>query len=92
MPIPKRDIRRCLMKKFHFQEVPSSKHEAVALFVGEKKVATARFSRSHRELSDNILRLIAREIWVNLGYLKRTYDCTKSCQDYLDRLRETDHL
>lgn len=92
MPISKRDLRRSLIKKFYFQEVPGSRHEAVALFVGDEKVATARFLRSHTEISDNILTLIAREIWVNLGYLKRMYDCTRSRQDYLDRLRETGHL
>jgi len=68
MPIPKRDLRRCLIGKFHFQVVPGSRHEAVALFVGDVKIATARFSRSHAELNDSILTLIARELWVNLGY------------------------
>ena len=92
MPIPKRDLRRCLTSKFHFQEVPGSKHEALALLVGDVKIATARFSRSHAELSDSILTLIARELWVNLGYLKRMVECTRSFQDYLDRLRETGHL
>lgn len=92
MPIPKGKLRRCLVQKFRFQEVPGSRHEAVALFADDKKIATARFSRSRTEIDDNVLTLIARELWVNLGYLKRMYDCTKGYQDYLDRLRKTGHL
>lgn len=92
MPIAKRDLRRCLMRKFHFEEVSGNPHEAISFFVGDKKVATARFSRSHQEINDTILRLIAREIWVQLGYIKKMCRCTKSHEDYLEHLRENGHL
>jgi hypothetical protein len=92
MPIAKRDLRECLMQKFGFQEVQGARHEAVALFVSGKKVATARFSRSHATIDDTILQMIAREIWVQTGYLKKMYGCTKSRNDYLDLLGETGHL
>ncbi len=92
MPIPKSKLRKCLIKKFGFEEVRGSKHEALALFIDGQKVATTRFSRSHKEISDTILKMMAREIWVQLKYLKEMYSCTKNPDDYLTFLRETDHL
>jgi hypothetical protein len=92
MPIPKRNLRRCLIHKFHFEEVSGTKHEAVALFVDGRKIATTRFSSSHRDIDDTILRQIARQIWVQLGYLKKMYDCTKNPEDYHEHLRRTGHL
>ncbi|HNS45184.1 MAG TPA: hypothetical protein PKH37_08160 [Alphaproteobacteria bacterium] len=92
MPIKKHDLRQCLLQKFRFEEVPGSKHEAVSLFVDDKKVATTRFSRAGKDISDQLLRLIAREIWVQLGYLKEMYDCTKSRDDYLQHLQNSEHI
>ncbi len=92
MPIPKKDLRRRLIKKFHFQQVSGSRHEAVALFVDGRKVATTRFSRSGKDVSDKILSLIARQIRVNLGYLKQMHGCTKGSDDYMDHLRKTGYI
>lgn len=92
MPIPKQDLRRCLIKKFGFEAVEGSKHEAVALFLDDHKVATTRFSRSQRDIPDTILGIIAREICVQLGDLKSMYGCSLSREDYLELLRRTDHL
>ena len=92
MPIPKEDLRRCLIRKFGFEETEGSKHEAVALYIDGYKVATTRFSRSHGQISDPILTQIAQQIWVQLGYLKKMVECTKSKDDYLAHLRNTDHL
>jgi len=92
MPIEKDALRSCLMRKFGFEEVEGSKHEAVALFIEGRKIATTRFSRSHRNISDKILGLIAREIWVQSGYFRQMYSCTKDPDDYLRHLQETGHI
>lgn len=92
MAISKNDLRKCLLKKFEFQEVSGSKHEAVSFFVHGKKVATTRFSRSHRDLSDKILRLIARELWVQLSDLKEMYRCTKGPDEYVAHLKRNGYL
>lgn len=92
MAISKNDLRKCLLKKFGFQEVAGSKHEAVSLFVNGKKVATTRFSRSHRDLSDKTLRLIARELWVQLSYLREMHGCTKGLDEYLSHLEKYGYL
>jgi len=92
MPIQKRDLRQCLTGKFGFEEVEGSRHEAVTLFIEGRKIATARFSRSHSDVGDEILGLIAKEIRVQLNFLKRMYGCTKSRDDYLNHLRDTGYL
>lgn len=92
MPIKKRDLRRCFLQKFGFEEVAGSRHEAVALIIGGRKVATTRFSRGHREIGDKVLTMIAREIGVPLGYLKRMHDCTRDRSEYLSHLRNTGRL
>jgi hypothetical protein len=91
MPKAKRDLRRCLIRKFGFSEVAGSKHEALALIVDERKVATTRFSRSWREIDDSMLRQIARELWVSSRELKQMCDCTIDRDGYLQKLRSEGH-
>ncbi len=92
MAIAKNDFRKCLLKKFEFQEVSGRKHEALSFFVNGKKVATTRFSRSHKVISDSILRQIARQLWVQLSYLKQMYGCTKGADEYLVHLKKNGYL
>ena len=92
MAIGKDDLRTCLIDKFGFTPVPGTKHRAVSLFIEGRKVATTRFSGSHVTLSDNILLMIGREIWVLSGELKRMYGCTMSRADYLAELRAQHRL
>lgn len=78
-------LRSCLIRKFGFKEVEGSKHDAVTLYEDGRKVATTRFSRSKKikELDNQILKLIARELWVQTNYLKKMYGCTISKEEYL---------
>jgi len=92
MPIDKKDLRRCLVQKFGFQDVPGTKHDAVALFVKDRKVATTRFSRGRDTINPAILSQIAKQIWVQLSYLQGMYDWHNSCEDYLELLRHNDRL
>ena len=92
MPIPKTELRKCLIDKFGFEEVYQTKHEAVALFVKGKKVATTRFSHGQNEIDDDILGLIARQIRVQLGYLKKMCNCNKSKEEYLSLLKNSGFL
>jgi hypothetical protein len=92
MSIRKTELQKILTQKFGFTEVPGSRHEALALFVDGYKVATVRFSRSHKEISDPIFRLLARECWVQSGYLREMVQCSKSHSDYLDYLQKNGYL
>jgi hypothetical protein len=92
MAIAKDDLRTCLINKFGFTPVPGTNHRAVALFINGRKVATTRFSGSHVTLSDDILLMIGREIWVQMGELKKMYGCTIGSEDYRARLRDRKHI
>jgi len=92
MPINKLDLQTCLRTKFGFEVVEGSLHDAMALFYNGKKVATARFSRGQREIYDDILTIMARELFVNLGYIKRMKGCTKSRDDYIAHLQSINKL
>lgn len=92
MAISKRELNRCLKQKFDFQEVPGSRHEALSLIVDGRKVATVRFSRSHKEISNTILRLIARECWVQTSYLKGMISCDISQEAYMAYLLDDGYL
>jgi hypothetical protein len=87
----KRKIKRELMRKFRFEEVSRKRHQAVAFFYGGKKVATMGFSRSSGTNIDDpaLLGQMAREVRVGqLRFFKEMIDCTKSYEDYIDRLRQ----
>lgn len=88
MALEKIEVKRALRGKFGFVEVPGSKHEAMSLFFEEKKVATARFSRGHRDIHDGILNQIAHAIGVNLGIFKGMVECTVDMEEYIRMLRQ----
>jgi hypothetical protein len=93
MPRKKRDVKRKLISKFHFEERPGSKHECLSLVIDGKKYATTRFSRGHSEITDGVLTEISKQLFVyNLGFLKEMLDCTKSRSDYLNRWNQNKHL
>ena len=92
MSIPKKKLKKKLLKKFGFFEEPKSKHEAVSLIVDGKTVATTYFSRSHVDIDDTLLGKNANQLAVRLGYLKEMYSCTKSKDDYLSLLQNEGHL
>ena len=92
MAIKKRDLYQCLLTKFGFEEVSGSRHEAVAIVVEGRKIATTRFSRAGHEICNQILTMMARQLWVQLGFLKKMYGCSKDRDDYLDHLRRTNRF
>jgi hypothetical protein len=92
MAIKTRDLRKCLITKFGFEPVGGTKHEAVALIVDGRKVATTRFSFSSPEIRDNLLSRIADQVRVDLQTLKRMCECTVSAEEYRVRLRQSGYM
>jgi len=94
MPISKARVRRQLLQKFGFEEVRGSRHEAIAFFYDGQKVATTRFSRgSRREIDDDLLKVMAREVRVsNLSFFKGMIDCPKSLDDYIEKLKQGGYI
>ena len=94
MPISKKEIKKGLSGKFGFREVEGSRHEAIAFFYNEQKIATTRFSRGGSDdIGDMLLKVMAREIRVQrLSFLKEMIGCTKNLNDYINLLREEGYL
>jgi hypothetical protein len=90
MPRPARDVKAALSTKFDFVPAPnkSPDHEWFALEIeGAQKVAT-KFSRGEREVDDWLLGQIAKQLLVRRAYLDEMIDCTKSRDEYYQKLRE----
>ena len=94
MPITKRQFRRCLKRKFGFEEVAGSKHEALSLIVSGKKVATTRFSRSRsgQDIGSTLLSQMAGQLWVNSMILQQMYSCDVDRDEYLKLLQQQGRL
>ena len=89
MPFNKRDFIATLERKFGFEQVDGSDHDAYAFFYDGRKIATTRFSRSHRDIDDTLLTQIARQIRVHdRKFLNEMVSCTRSREDFLQRLRD----
>lgn len=94
MPIKRRDLRRALMRKFHFEEIHKTKHDSYELLYREKKIAITYLSRGHREVHDSILKQMANQIGVSLNTFKGMVGCTIEYEEYLSTLyqREPDRF
>ena len=92
MAIKKRTLIRTLETKLGFVFIGGAKHDAYTCVVSGKRIATARVSRGHKEISDSILRQIAKQLWITLAELKRLIDCSMTLDEYLERLRQQGKL
>jgi hypothetical protein len=90
MPRPARDVKNALEAKFHFAAAPNKNpdHQWLALEIEGAQKVTTKFSHGMREISDNLLGKIARQLLVGRPYLDEMIDCTKSVEDYYIKLRE----
>jgi hypothetical protein len=94
MPRSSDDVIRQLLRKFFFQPAHGTNHDAYALIIDGRRIATIRFSRGRRRnLDDRMLRIMARELRApDLAYFKGMLDCTISNGNYLAHLRESGYL
>lgn len=91
----KRVVKQTLQAKFHYVEVPEAKHDRIAFFYNGKKVATTGFSRgAGPDIGDpSLLAVMAKEMRVNqLSFFKRMIECTRSYDDYIEKLREGGYI
>jgi hypothetical protein len=94
VPLLQRDVKDALLKKFGFQEIQRkrSKHDGLTFYHEGRRVATTWFSRaSGRTIQDEILKQMAEQVGVyTLNFFKGMITCSKSLDDYVQRLRERD--
>lgn len=95
MTFKKQYIIDKLINKFGFCQVEGAKHEAYALYCGDCKIATTRFSRklNSDDISDDILGMMSKELGVNqLGFFKRMLGCTRSNAEYRELLQKNGRM
>lgn len=88
------EFNDALTDKFEFVEERRKKHDSLAFYFENRKVAVVLFSRGSKfkTFDDGMLSHIARN-QLNVGtlnFLKGMVDCTRNLEDYVKRLKELD--
>lgn len=92
MSLKKRDIHSKLISKFKF--TPSdTHHERFSLYIDGYKILSTHTSRSHEDIDNPLLLLMAREMGVNqIKIIKEMFNCTISRRDYLRILKQNHYF
>ena len=86
MTLKKRDIHSKLVSKFKFTRLETS-HEKFSLYIDGHKILSTHTSRSHEDIDNTLLLLMAKEMGVDkLNTIKQMFECTISREDYLQIL------
>lgn len=91
MPKPAKDVAASLKKKGF---VPSnSDHIKYYLHVGGRRtVIRTKVSHGEKEISDNLLSLMARQLKLTRKQLMDLVDCPLSFSDYVKHLQAGNHI
>lgn len=98
MSLKKGEIESQLLNKFGFEDRSSGRgsHQKLVFIHNGKQVATTYFSRGFRKNTDidnTLLMLMARQSGVmTVSFFKKMITCTRSKEDYIQRLDEQGHL
>ncbi len=83
MPISVSEMRRGLLKLEAVEE-EGRRHTKYTVFINDRVVACTALSRSYRELSDDMVNAIARQIYIRSRDLKKIVDCTWGYDEYVE--------
>jgi hypothetical protein len=87
MPSDTRDVRAALLKKGFFER--SGDHRFFVLLVdGKKKQVFTKISHSGKEIGENLLGTMARQMNLNRREFREFIECSLSGEDYVSLLRE----
>lgn len=91
MPRPARDVMSSLLSKgFVLRE---NDHAFLHLYVDGKKTAIfTKISHGEKEIGDNLLSLMARQVKLSSKQFRNLVDCPMSEQDLIDHLRSSDAI
>ena len=91
MPKDTREILSGLRKKGFVEK--SGDHKYLHLVVrGKKTIIHTKISHGEREIGDNLLGLMARQVCLSRKDFLLLIDCPLSMDEYLDRLRHSGHI
>lgn len=87
MPLPRDDVERALEHKLGFKR-DETDHWRFRLVIRGRQIVRTKSSHGtkYRELGDQLLALMARELQVSRGFFISVVRYTKSPEEYLDEL------
>lgn len=88
MPVRRRTIEHLLEHELGFQREEGD-HHYFRLEIDSKLVARTKTSHSHDTLGDDLLALMARQLYIPPRFLKELLAGRKTRQDYLEHLRRS---
>jgi hypothetical protein len=88
MPLSARDVESKLLNKFNFSPAQNrnTDHKWYELQIEGIPVISTKLSHGIRELSDDLLAMIARQLHVRKKFLVEMVNCTKSSSDYIQQV------
>ena len=89
MTIKPTDLERILQKKFGFVRDPKhKKHRWYELRLHDLTPILTQVSHSRKEIRDRLFSKIARQLRVQVSYLRGMLDCTHSRDDYYQQIAD----
>lgn len=93
MPLPRADVERALEQKLQMQRVDSDHRRFYLVFDGRNILHTmTSHGTKYRELGDQLLGLMAKELRVPRKFFVDLVRCTRSRDEYIDQLRQRNLL
>jgi hypothetical protein len=82
------EIMRQLVSKFHFDELPPSRHRRFRLSRNDEILATVEVIHSKTDARDGLIASMAKQAGVNSFEFQKMINCTMSEDQFLSRLEE----
>ena len=82
------DVKDSLTKKFGFGPAPGDKHEVYSCGVPDVGTVSTHFSRGKKEISDQLLGIMAGQLLVTGSYFRGMLDCKNSCDAWIKQIQE----
>ena len=87
MPVKARDVLKSLERKGFSQS--ESDHSFMILYVnGKKTPIRTRISHGSDEISENLIHLMSRQLWLDKRKFLNLIDCPLTLTEYLKELEE----
>jgi hypothetical protein len=79
-----RRMRAVLLGKLDAEEAPGSRHMRYKVFRGDTLIASTAMSHGADEIDAALAKLMARQLCISLGTLKKIYGCPFGWDEYLE--------
>jgi len=87
MTLKTKDIERSLLKKGFYKDYGDHIY-FVFMYNGEKKNIRTKISHSHREIGDDLILQMSKQLIMTKDFFKGFVECIKSESDYIQILKD----